>query len=67
MPYTALTQKGIYDAVAVVYMHSKTGGGGFAAHTYTIGIDWILNDMSINETEIIAYSWGRADVPAMQS
>lgn len=48
-------------------MHSKTGGGGFAAHTYTIGIDWILNDMSINETEIIAYSWGRADVPAMQS
>jgi D-amino peptidase len=61
--YTALTEKGVYDAVAVVCMHSKTGGGGFAAHTYTIGMDWILNDMSINETEIIAYSWGRADVP----
>jgi len=63
--YTALTEKGIYDAVAVVCMHSKTGGGGFAAHTYTIGMDWILNDMSINETEIIAYSWGRADVPVI--
>jgi D-aminopeptidase len=63
--YTALTEKGIYDAVAVVCMHSKTGGGGFAAHTYTIGMDWILNDMSINETEIITYSWGRADVPVI--
>jgi D-amino peptidase len=63
--YTALTEEGVYDAVAVVCMHSKTGGGGFAAHTYTIGMDWILNDMSINETEIIAYSWGRADVPVI--
>jgi D-amino peptidase len=63
--YTALTVEGVYDAVAVVCMHSKTGGGGFAAHTYTTGMDWILNDMSINETEIIAYSWGRADVPVI--
>ena len=63
--YIELTEEGIYDGVAVVCMHSKTGGGGFAAHTYTIGMDWILNDMSINETEIIAYSWGRADVPVI--
>jgi D-amino peptidase len=63
--YTALPEKGIYDAVAVVCMHSKTGGGGFAAHIYTTGMDWILNDMSINETEIIAYSWGRVDVPVI--
>jgi D-amino peptidase len=63
--YTALTEEGIFDAVAVVCMHSKTGGRGFAAHTYTIGMDWILNDMSINETEIIAYSWGRANVPVI--
>jgi D-amino peptidase len=62
-PYVDLTEKGTYDAVAVVCMHSRTGGGGFAAHTYTLGMDWILNDMSINETEIIAYSWGRIDVP----
>lgn len=38
-------------------------GGGFAAHTFTLGMDWILNDMSINESEIIAYAWGRVDVP----
>lgn len=64
-PYVDLTEKGVYDAVAVVCMHSKTGGGGFAAHTYTLGMDWILNDMSINETEIIAYSWGQVDVPVI--
>jgi D-amino peptidase len=64
-PYVDLTEKGAYDAIAVVCMHSKTGGGGFAAHTYTIGMDWILNDMSINETEIIAYSWGQVDVPVI--
>ena len=64
-PYVDLTERDVYDAVAVVCMHSKTGGGGFAAHTYTLGMDWILNDKSINETEIIAYSWGRADVPVI--
>jgi D-amino peptidase len=64
-PYCDLTQKDLYDAVVVVCMHSKTGGEGFAAHTYTIGMDWILNEMSINETEIIAYSWGRVDVPVI--
>ncbi len=62
-PYVDLVEPGSYDAVAVVCMHSKTGGGGFAAHTYTLGMDWILNDLSINESEIIAYAWGRANVP----
>jgi len=62
-PYIDLTEAGIYDAVAAVCMHSKTGGGGFAAHTYTIGMDWILNDHSITESDIIAFSWGRVDVP----
>ena len=61
--YVDLTEKNAYDAIAVVCMHSKTGGMGFAAHTYTFGMDWIFNDMSINETEIIAYSWGRVNIP----
>jgi len=64
-PYVDLTEAGVYDAVAVVCMHSKTGGGGFGAHTYTLGMDWILNDMSINETEIIAYAWGQVGVPVI--
>ena len=63
--YSDLPEMGGYDAVAVVGMHSKTGGGGFLAHTYTVGMDWILNEKSINETEIVAYSWGRFDVPVI--
>ncbi len=64
-PYTDLTEGGRYDGVAVVCMHSKTGGGGFGAHTFTLGMDWILNDLSITETEIIAYAWGQVDVPVI--
>jgi len=64
-PYLDLVEEGKYDAVALVCMHSKTGGGGFASHTVNMGMDWILNDMSINETEIFAYSWGRARVPVI--
>jgi len=64
-PYVDLVEKDKYDAIVLVCMHSKTGGGGFAPHTVNIGMDWILNDMSINETEIFAYSWGRARVPVI--
>jgi D-amino peptidase len=64
-PYVDMVKDGNYDGIAVVCMHSKTGGGGFAAHTYSIGMDWIINDKSINETEIIAYAWGDADVPVI--
>ena len=28
-------------------------------------MDWILNGMSITETEIIGYSWGRVGVPVI--
>lgn len=63
--YIDLTEEGAYDAIAVVGMHSKTGGGGFLAHTYTVGMDWILNERSINETEIVIYSWGRVGVPVI--
>ena len=63
--YVDLVEEDEYDAVAVVGMHAKTGSGGFASHTYTLGMDWILNGMSITETEIIGYSWGRVDVPVI--
>jgi D-amino peptidase len=61
--YIDLVEKDVYDAVAVVCMHASTGGGGFAAHTYDAGLDWIINDKSINETEIITYAWGQVGVP----
>ena len=27
-------------------MHAKTGAGGFASHTYTLGMDFIVNEMA---------------------
>ncbi len=52
-----------YDAVVAVGMHAKTGSRGFAAHTYTIGMELRLNGTSITESELVAFSWGRVDVP----
>ncbi len=53
------------DAVVVVGMHAKTGSGGFASHTFTLGIDLLINGQSITETELVALSWGRVDVPVI--
>lgn len=63
--YVDLTEPGAYDAIAVVGMHAKTGSGGFASHTYTLGIDFVLNGMAVTETEIVGYSWGRVGVPVI--
>lgn len=64
-PDTDLVEPGLYDAIAVVGMHAKTGSGGFASHTITTGMDVILNGHSVTETEIIGYSWGRVGVPVI--
>lgn len=63
--YVDLVEPNSYDAVAVVGMHSKTGSGGFAAHTYTLGMEIIMNGQSLTETELIGYSWGRVAVPVI--
>ncbi len=63
--YKDFTREGIYDAVVIVGMHTRTGGGGFLSHRYTLGMDWIMNDMSLNEADIIALSWGRVNVPVI--
>ena len=63
--YVDLVEPGVYDAVAVVGMHAKTGSRGFASHTYTVGMEIILNGQSITETELVAYSFGRAGVPVI--
>ena len=63
--YTDLLQEGVYDGIVAVAMHSRTGGGGFAAHTVNIGTEWILNDMPLCEAELFAYSWGRIGVPLL--
>ncbi len=63
--YGDLPAPGVFDAVAVVGMHAKTGSGGFASHTYTLGMDIIFNGRSITETELIAFSWARVGVPVI--
>ncbi|HOP06400.1 MAG TPA: M55 family metallopeptidase [candidate division Zixibacteria bacterium] len=62
-PYVDLLDENSYDAVVAVAMHSRTGGGGFAEHTVNLGTNWILNGMPVNESEIVAYSWGRKGIP----
>ncbi len=64
-PYVDLTEQGAFDAVVAVGMHAKQGSRGFISHTYSIGTELILNGMSITETELIGYSWGRVGVPVI--
>jgi D-amino peptidase len=63
--YSDLVAPNAYDAVAVVGMHAKTGSGGFASHTYTLGIDFIINGSAITETELVGLSWGREGIPVI--
>ncbi|MBI4421986.1 MAG: M55 family metallopeptidase [Gemmatimonadetes bacterium] len=64
-PYIDMQDAGVYDAVALVGMHAKPGSGGFAAHTYTGGMEFWMNGRSLSEPEIIGYSWGRVNVPVI--
>lgn len=63
--YVDIVEPNVYDAIVCVGMHSKTGSGGFASHTFTLGMDIILNEKSVTETELVAYSWGRVGVPVI--
>ncbi len=63
--YFDLPESEEIDAVAVVGMHAKTGSRGFASHTFTLGIDLLINGRSITETELVALSWGRVGVPVI--
>jgi len=63
--YTGLLVEGYYDAVVSVGTHSKTGSHGFCSHTWAPGLDFLLNDMSVSETETFAFAWGQVDVPVI--
>jgi D-amino peptidase len=63
--YVDLVEPNVYDAVVAVAMHAKSGSRGFASHTYTLGIELLVNDRPITETELIGYSWGRVGVPVI--
>ncbi|MBX7124945.1 MAG: M55 family metallopeptidase [Cyclobacteriaceae bacterium] len=63
--YVDIVEANSFDAIVCVGMHAKTGSGGFASHTFTLGMDIIMNDRSITETELVGYSWGRVGVPVV--
>jgi len=63
--YVDIVAPNTYDAIVCVGMHAKTGSGGFASHTFTLGMDILLNDKSITESELVGYSWGRVGVPVI--
>ena len=56
-----LGEEYVIDAIVAVGFHSRTGGGGFMAHTRTFGMDFIINGRSVNETELIMLDWGIDD------
>lgn len=52
-----------YAAVAIVGMHAGTGSGGFAAHTWTAGIEFAINGQVVNEAQLIALIQGERGIP----
>lgn len=59
--------QGNYDALVTVGEHCKTGSGGFAAHTITMGIELVTNGRTITEVELKALQWGQFGVPLIFS
>lgn len=64
-PYLGLVAENEYDAIAMVGAHARTGTGGFAAHTLTLGMDLHINNTPITETDFLALSWGRNNIPVI--
>jgi D-amino peptidase len=54
-----------YDAIALVGFHAKSGTRGFAAHTYTIGVQIFLEGHSVTEPELIGLLYGRFGIPVI--
>ena len=63
--YSDLPEKGKYDAVVVVGMHAKSGSGGFASHTYSLGSQISVNGHAITETELVGLLHGPMGVPVI--
>lgn len=63
--YLDLAEQGAFDAVAVVGMHAKNGSGGFASHTFGIGSQFLVNGLSITETELLGLLHGRVGIPVI--
>ena len=62
-----IADRGNYDALVTVGEHGPTGSGGFAAHSVTLGIELLLNGLSVTEVELKALQWGQFGVPLIFS
>jgi len=54
-----------YDAIAIVGMHAGSGSGGFAAHTWTAGVEFKINGYALNEAELIGLTHGEQGLPVI--
>ncbi|HYM60215.1 MAG TPA: M55 family metallopeptidase [Thermoanaerobaculia bacterium] len=62
-PLIAPVRAGRFDAVVAIGMAAAPRSRGFGGHTIAPGVDLRLEDRSITEAEMLAYSWGTANTP----
>lgn len=54
-----------YDGIAIVGMHAGSGSGGFAAHTWTAGVEFKINGYALNEAQLIGLTHGEQGLPVI--
>lgn len=64
-PSIDLSASKAYDAVVLVGYKSRTRGGGFAAHTRTFGLEFLVDNRPVNEVELIAMAFGEVETPVI--
>jgi D-amino peptidase len=56
---------GSVDAIVCIAMHARANTPGFMAHTYTVDVDYRVNDVEFTETHIVALSAARWGIPVI--
>ncbi len=56
---------GSVDAIVCIGMHARANTPGFMAHTYTVDVDYRVNDVEFTETHIVAASAARWGIPVI--
>lgn len=56
---------GSVDAIVCIGMHARANTPGFMAHTYTLDVDFRVNDVEFTETHIVAASAARWGIPVI--
>lgn len=56
---------GSVDAIVCIGMHARANTPGFMAHTYTVDVDYRVNEVEFTETHIVAASAARWGIPVI--